>query len=194
MFKDMMKLFKKPQRYLGPSQVHTVLGYDNFSTPEELRDRMEHGYTMEITPDSPIKLGQKFERKCRGLYTRTTGTSVKRAHFVSKGRLGGIADGLIADNGGLEIKCQFNGRPPKVQFKHKVQAVAYMFLYQREWWDIIVCSIDTETEDVQAVIERIYWNSYRKTWNEKWLPCVTTYVESVSWHEPRPHHRPQPHH
>lgn len=178
-----MKLFKKPQKYLGPSQVHTVLGYDNFMTTDELRDRMENGYTIEIAPDSPLRLGQKYERKCRGLYIRTTGIPVKRAQFISKGRLGGIADGLVQD-GGLEIKCQFNGRPPKVQFKHKVQAVTYMHLYDREWWDIMVCSIDTEKEDVQAIIERVYRTSYHETWTNKWYPCIIEYMDSVNWHTP----------
>lgn len=178
-----MKLFKKPQRYLGPSQVHTALGYDNFMTPDELRERMEHGYVTDIQANSPLKLGQRYEKKCRGLYTRTTGIPVQKARFTFKGRLGGVADGLLCGNGGLEIKCQFNGRPPKVQFKHKVQAITYMYLYQREWWDIMVCSIDVETEDVKAVIERVHWGSYLNTWTEKWLPQAISFMESVNWHD-----------
>jgi hypothetical protein len=180
-----MKEFKRPQKMLGPSQVATVLGYSNFDTPDELRHKMENGYTREICPKR--NAGTRDEPRCRARYQSDTGSRVLRAPFVKDGagagavagsvsRFGGCGDGLIGKDGGLEIKCQYGDREPTVYFSHRVQAVAYMYLYKRQWWDIMVCSIRGET-----VVERIYWADYVGVWDSKWYPAIASFCESVNW-------------
>lgn len=173
---------KRPQKMLGPSQVSTVLGYSRFDTPDVLRNKMENGYTREIC--SKRVSGTRDEPRCRALYTKETGNTVIKCHFVKdetlNKRFGGCGDGLVGENGGLEIKCQYSGNEPNVYFDYKIQAIAYMYLYKRQWWDIMVCSIDNN-DSVNVVIERIYWNTYSQVWKEKWYPQIAAFCESIKW-------------
>lgn len=174
--------FKRPQKLLGPSQVSIVLGFSPFDTPDGLRDKLEHGYTRKVS--TACQSGIRDEPRCRAHYIKTQGTPVRRCPFARDAncRFGGCGDGLIGDDGGLEIKCQYQkgpGQGPKVYHDYKVQAVAYMYLYGRIWWDIMVCSINNNYCD--AVIERVYWKDYAETWRKDWYPKIRKFCESVNW-------------
>lgn len=184
-------MFRPPQKYLGPSQVCTVLGYNNFQTTEELQDRIQHGYT--VTPNPSLDFGQKYERAGIQAYIRATGHTVKRAGFAVDpqcGHFGGICDGLINDDpegpGGIEVKCTKGD--PVVYVSHKIQAVCYMYLYRRAWWDIAVCQINVhpDTDDatggiqsVRLAIKRIYWEDYKDTWEKKWYPKIRDFIRET---------------
>lgn len=174
--------YKRPQKMLGPSQVSAALGYSKFDTPETLRKKLEEGYTREIR--SSLSAGRRDEPRCRALYARETGAQVHRGRFMidpHNSRFGGICDGLIGKDGGVEIKCQYGTmEQPRVYFDYKLQAVAYMYLYGREWWDILVCRIDTE-DNVRVVIERLYWSSYQDKWENHWYPQICQFTAGVQW-------------
>lgn len=178
-----MKEFKRPQKMLGPSQVASVVGYSPFQTAEQLKHQMENGYTREIC--SKRTAGVRDESRCRSLYIKETGNRVHKCRFVKDGnlnkRFGGCGDGLVQPDGGLEIKCQYTGNSPKLHFTYKIQAVAYMYLYKQQWWDIMVCSINPSEDQVQALIERIYWKDYEQTWSDKWYPKIASFCNSVKW-------------
>lgn len=178
-----MKEFKKPQKMLGPSQVSTVLGYNQFDTIDELRKRMENGYVREIKKN--ITAGLNDEPRCRSLYEKEYNTHVDRCPFVKDPdcRFGGCGDGLVGMDGGLEIKCQYQLglHDPVIYFDHKIQAVAYMFLYKRQWWDIMVAKINKDVDSVQVVVERLYWSSYSDIWNNKWYPLIKDFCRSIKW-------------
>jgi hypothetical protein len=96
-------------------------------------------------------------------------------------RFGGCGDGLIGENGGLEIKCQYKGgRDPVVYIDYKLQAVSYMFLYKRQWWDIMVCSINHD-DGVEVIVERIYWSNYEDKWTKEWYDEIKQFCQSVHW-------------
>lgn len=177
-----MKEFKRPQKMLGPSQVVTVLGYSPFQTAEQLKDQMENGYLRDIC--SKRTAGTRDESRCRTLYIKETGNKVKKCNFVKdqdlNGRFGGCGDGLVDNDGGLEIKCQYTGQVPKLYFSYKLQAVAYMYLYKRQWWDIMVCSIDSN-DKAQVIIDRIYFKDYEQSWNNAWYPSICKFCYSVKW-------------
>lgn len=175
-------IFVKPQKMLGPSQVSVVLGYSPFLTASELRLRMEHGYEQDMTNEVFKEAGCKDEPRCRKLYTATYGLAVTKCPFVkdSQCRFGGYGDGLIGKDGGLEIKCQYN-KGPVMYFEYKVQAVAYMFLYKRQWWDIMVCHIDRNTDTADAIVERLYWKDYEQVWGDEWYPKIKEFCGSVKW-------------
>jgi hypothetical protein len=179
-----MMQYKNPQKFLGPSQVATVLGYNNYETMKDLRIKMEQGYTQPIK--DCMRAGVKHESSCRTLYARETSLKVRKAPFVVDplcSRLGGIADGLIGKDGGLEIKCQYSkpDQPPCMYFSYKIQSVVYMYLYKRDWWDIMVCKVK-DGADVNAIIERVYFADYENAW-KKWYPLICAFIESVKWHD-----------
>lgn len=174
-----MKQYKPPQKMLGASQVSSVLGVNKFLDCKTLKDRLENGYTRDIVP--ALQRGIKYESRVISIYQNNTGLTVNKAPFVELNRLGGCADGLIGKDGGIEVKCQFNDhRDPIVYHDYKIQSVAYMFLYKRTWWDIVVCRIDKD-ENVKVLIDRIYWKDYQHTWNDKWYPKITDFISNVQW-------------
>lgn len=177
-----MKEFRRPQKMLGPSQVSVVLGFNKFQTVEQLKDRIENGYIRDMCKKRTA--GTKDEERCRALYAKETNNRVYKCPFISDkecmNRFGGCGDGLVGNNGGVEIKCQYGERDPVIYFDHRVQAVAYMFLYEREWWDIIVCSIRSD-DSVEAIVDRIYWKDYNETWTNKWYPTIKQFCQSVDW-------------
>ena len=61
-----------------------------------------------------------------------------------------------------------------------MQSVGYMYLYKRDWWDVMVVAID-ESENVNSLIKRIYWKDYEQQWTTEWLPKITKFIETISW-------------
>lgn len=164
---------KKPQTYLGPSQVATILEKNPFTTPDELRANMEGGYLMEYTPS--IKKGNQQEETILAQYRKATGNRTAKPKFVTDNtcpRLGGIADALVGTDGGVEIKCS---QRSTVYLRYKIQAVTYMYLYRRAWWDIVVAT------DNDIVIQRIHWKDYEQTWKTSWFPKIVLFCASVKW-------------
>ena len=175
--------YKKPRKYLGPSDIHTVLGLSKFETSSELKNRMEKGATVKVTTQQ--QSGIRDESKCLALYKQNSdfkSTLFKPRFKVdnTNPRFGGIADGLIDKDGGIEIKCQYRDTPPILYENYIMQSVGYMHLYQREWWDIMVVAID-KSENVNSIIERIYWKDYEKVWNTEWLPKIKQFIATINW-------------
>lgn len=76
-------------------------------------------------------------------YESHAGVVVEQVGIVSHGRVSGSPDGLIAHDGGIEVKCPFNPRihdetlldgMPK---GHIPQVQGYMWLAERDWWDFV---------------------------------------------------------
>lgn len=171
-----IKIRKNPQKYLGPSQVPAVLGYDSFMNADELRDRIENGHVKIYT--SAQRCGIRKESGVIQQYQNQTSDQVQKAHFIVDTndcpRLGGIGDALVGTEGGLEVKC--SGRSD-VFMKYKIQAVCYMYLYHRRWWDIAVHNTGTE----QTEYTRLYWVDFRDTWYNYWYPKIIEFCNETSW-------------
>jgi len=177
-----------PQKMLGPSQVSVVLGYSKFQTREELQNRIENGTTEQQHKNDPKYRGCTDEPKALSLYRKYTGDTVHRCAFAvdpHNRRFGGIGDGLVGSDGGVEVKCQYGNRDPMVYMDHRIQAVCYMYLYRRPWWDIIVCSIaHNETQqsgNVSAIIERVYFADYQQIWDTEWYPAIRKFTDGIKW-------------
>lgn len=192
------------QKYLGPSQVHTALGYNKYEEPTKLKQKIEKGYDRKTVCSIYTELGKKYELDILKLYykeqRRTTKQPIRinKAKFAAVDRLGGFADGIVHGDpegvGGVEIKCQFTPEEeatsethfrPNIKLNYRLQAICYMFLYNLPWWDIVCCKMvmncDNHPISCNVEIERLYWKSYKEQWYTYWYPQLLEFIEDTEW-------------
>lgn len=107
--------------------------------------------------------GTEYEPVARMAYEAKTGAIVDETGFIhhpSITLVGGSPDGLIGDDGGIEIKCPFNaanhlktilnGMPEE----HMAQVQGLMWITGRQWWDFVSFSPNMP-EHLQLYVQRI---------------------------------------
>jgi hypothetical protein len=90
-----------------------------------------------------VERGSRLEPEARKMYEMLKGVTVQRAGFITtdNGRIGGSADGLVGDDGGLEIKCLYGKNHVGSLFErtisddHKPQVQGLLMISDRKWWD-----------------------------------------------------------
>lgn len=124
------------------------------------------GSPVESFKNAAMEWGTQHEPLARAAYEAVTGEDVQTVGFIkhkSLAWLGGSPDGLIGDDGGIEIKCPYvstvhvdtllNGMPSE----HMAQVQGNLWITGREWWDFI--SFDPRMpEHLQLHIQRIERN------------------------------------
>lgn len=182
----------KPQRYLGPSQLASCLGINQFMSAAELKNILETGYQKESSLS--MQCGINNEEKARKLYTSYTKLKISpcpwKNLFYNK-RIGGQGDGLIhSDNGivskGLEIKCHLNRDTPmsSVPDYYLVQVAAYMQIYLIDEWDFMSCCVNDKNEIYDYKITTVHWNDVKELWAIHWYPKIESFIQSVDWKLP----------
>lgn len=87
--------------------------------------------------------GHTYEDEARDAYTLITGNDVARVGFIRRGDIGWSPDGLIGDDGGLEIKtkqydlhleCLLKGEVPT---EHISQIQGGLLVSGRQWIDFV---------------------------------------------------------
>ena len=173
----------KPKKYLGPSQFACALELSPYQTSQQLKK------ILEVGDDTPrnyyTKFGINKEGVVRNLYSKVKHVNVKSANFITDvlcPRLGGISDGLIGKNGGLEIKCHVLEKNfcEEIPTHYLVQVVGYMFLYGRKWWDFMSCFFENDEVKKYKII-RVKWEDYEGIWFNNWYDKIVKYAESVAW-------------
>lgn len=178
-------------KYLGPSQVSTVLGYNKFQTAQQLADNICNGTKSKDTKFT--RKGRQYESKVIKEYRKHHLNLRVRsdAPFRSKSGIGGFADALVFDdhegNGGLEVKCQFKSEDcssvPVIYFNYKLQCLAYMYIYNCNWWDLACCRIILDEEDnpvnMHIKVNRIYAKDFKNKWIKDWLPRLKIFIDEV---------------
>jgi hypothetical protein len=104
------------------------------------------GAASDHFTSTAMQWGTDNEEGAERAYAARTGAIVERAGFVlhpSMEGVGGSPDGLIRNDGGIEIKCPFNsaihlrtildGMPEE----HKPQVQGLMWITDRAWWDFV---------------------------------------------------------
>jgi hypothetical protein len=87
--------------------------------------------------------GSELEDEARRFYELERDVEVQRIGFVTRddGRVGGSPDGLVGDDGGVEIKCP--SALQHVQYmlgedpEYFAQVQGYLYLTDRRWWDLL---------------------------------------------------------
>lgn len=108
---------------------------------ERLTGKPKEHYTNDA-----MQYGTEQEVFARIDYEAKTGAFVTETGFIESGEFemcGGSPDGLIDDDGGLEIKCPYNsaihlatwinGMP----IDHMAQVQGLMWITGRQWWDFV---------------------------------------------------------
>lgn len=131
--------FQKRRGRLTGSNVGAALGLNPYKSPDDVIRQMvreHHGAEPEFQGNVATQHGSFHEAGAQAEYTMETGRVVKETGFhVHEGLdwLGASPDGLVGDDGVVEIKCPFGQRdknPP--QFKTAEQQPHYYAQMQIE--------------------------------------------------------------
>lgn len=149
-FKDVLATIKT-------GEAATRRNYRAQLVVERLTGQKEEGYT-----NAAMAWGNETEPLARIAYECRTGLIVEQADFIDHPHLmaGASPDGLIGEDGGLEIKCPHqsavhietiqSGMPSE----HMAQVQGAMWITGRKWWDFV--SYDPRMpEHLQLYVQRI---------------------------------------
>lgn len=87
--------------------------------------------------------GNELEPQARALYELETGQQVTEVGFIDCGACGCSPDGLVGENGGIEIKCLDDKNHFHVLITEKIpsayewQVQMNLFVTRRKWWDVV---------------------------------------------------------
>lgn len=105
-------------------------------------------YTDTIAPsykNENMRIGNEEEDFARKAYELTTGCDVEQVTFgIYSDYVGASPDGLIGEDGGLEIKrktfekhCNLLCGIEKFESKYLWQCRMNMLVFDRQWWDLV---------------------------------------------------------
>lgn len=129
------------------SSVGAILGHAPYATRDDVMRRMVreyHGAPEEFEGNIATEYGTRNEAGALTEYQMETGNAVEQIGFVNYEHWAGCSpDGLIGENGGLEIKCPFGLRkdeapafkPLKEQPHYYDQIQFSLWVTGRKWWD-----------------------------------------------------------
>lgn len=101
------------------------------------------GNPTESYTNSFMERGHQLEEVARQLYTERTGNDVKQFGFIRKNNLGYSPDGVVGENGLIEIKTRLarlqaelliDGDVPST---HTAQCQGALYITGREWLDFV---------------------------------------------------------
>lgn len=155
--------------------IPTASKYDEIITPKTLKPsasaaKYRNQLLAEWLLGHPIdwggssafmERGTEMEPQARRFYEMHNDVDVEVVGFVlrSDERTGGSPDGLVGEDGGVEIKCPaihthigYMLDPSSFAAAYRGQVQGYMYLTDRAWWDLL--SYNPELPHVQVRIER----------------------------------------
>ena len=126
--------------------------------------------------------GVRLEPEARGRYEWETGNSVDEVGIIVHPKYPFIScspDGLVGDNGGIEIKSRISlkshldSQRRGLPSEHKPQVLSSLWITGREWWDFVsyFCNNGTTMIDIhRAEPDEEYFNKLEtkclKFWGE----------------------------
>lgn len=155
------------------SRFHDVLTKGRGKDAEFGKTAMSYAYEIvaqkltgekkqEVTSSS-MEWGKKWELSAIRFYQRKTFRLVKETGYVAlNDDVGGSPDGLIGDDGGLEIKCPYNSAihlstllKKEVPKEYVPQVQGYMWVTDRQWWDFASFDTRYQRDADKMVIVRV---------------------------------------
>jgi len=122
----------------------------------ELLAEWATGYPADWGSTDFAERGKELEPEARDYYELQTDTEVQQVGFVLRddGMVGASPDGLVADPGGLEIKCFGAKHHVAVLLGEPfatLQVQGSLWVCEREWWDVLAYN-----PEMPSRIERVY--------------------------------------
>lgn len=125
---------------------------------ELLADKYSKESENYSSPD--MDRGNDLENVARTLYELQTGEYIEQVGFVELDEYSGASpDGLIGEEGGIEIKCQNDKNhfhtlmTGKIETKYEWQIQMNLYVTGRKWWDYVGFNPNFEKD---LYIKRIY--------------------------------------
>lgn len=129
----------------------------------------------------PMERGIDIEPEARRWYEMERGLDVREVGFclTDDGRFGCSPDGLVGEEGGLELKCPllkthvgYLTGPKEIPGEYKAQVHGCLIVTEREWWDFLSYAPglppfmlrvvpDSFTHELRVALE-IFWSNYQE--------------------------------
>jgi len=175
---------RKYRKFLGPSQFATVLDLDEYQSKEALREEIENGYIPKDT--YATQFGNDNESVALYYYQKLHKVSVEKAKFVvdpNHPRIGGICDGLLNSETGLEIKCHVkdDNLLTQIPIKYLIQIAGYMYLYKRKKWILVSNIFNPDKTLKKYTTLEVTWDEVKDRWNLEWYPNILQFAKDVKW-------------
>lgn len=144
---ELYKLMKRSRDGKEPGKVAEGYIFDKLA--EELTNGTILDYTQLDTKE--VRWGHRWEPVARELYETQMGVNVELCGFVEWSRMfGGSPDGLVGEDGGIEIKCPYNtavhaqylllASPEELQAlkpEYYAQIQGNLLATGRQWFDFV---------------------------------------------------------
>jgi hypothetical protein len=124
-----------------------------------------HSLDTESEASQFMQRGTALEAEARASYEFQSGNTVQQIGFIEHDQyIGGSPDGLIGDDGGLEIKCleyvHHVGMLLTPDVEHAMQVQGLLWITDRKWWDIwyynpMLPSVQLRVERDEEIIEKL---------------------------------------
>lgn len=103
------------------------------------------GEPADTYTNAAMDRGSEMEPEARAFYELERDAEVRQVGFVTRddGLCGCSPDGLVGDDGGVELKCPLPGTQigylleGKIPAKYVPQVQGNIYLCEREWWDFV---------------------------------------------------------
>lgn len=197
---------------LGRLGIPTASQFDRILTPKTRKASAGvHSYRAELLAEwlmgQPLdwgtsawmERGTELEDEARRWYEMDRGVDVAQVGVALRddGMVGGSPDGLVGEDGGLEIKCPAAVQHVKYllgvdELAHVGQVQGYLYLTGRQWWDVlsynpelpaVVRRVERDEDYLEALVplldalvaqvleDRAAWESYRvpRPWQEEYI-------------------------
>src|SRR6185312_1102384 len=161
---------RKYRKFIGPSQISTALGVDEYQSAEDLKKEIEEGYIPYDTYATTH--GKTHESIALYYYQKLHKVKISPAKFtvdtINK-RIGGIGDGLINSDVGIEIKCHVSEKNllRKLPLKYLIQMAGYMYLYKRKKWVLMSCAFNKDHTLSKYKIFEVTWDEVKDSWEKE---------------------------
>ena len=118
-------------------------------------------HEVESYVNEHIERGIELEPLAREIYELEKGVKVEQVGFIEKDGAGCSPDGLIGEEGGLEIKCLSNKKYidvladglKGVDTKYIWQVQMTLLITGRKWWDLMIYNPDIPRSNIIFRIE-----------------------------------------
>lgn len=101
------------------------------------------GVPQETYKNEAMEMGNETESFAREHYEKATGVKVEQVGFIKWGEIGASPDGLVGDDGCIEIKCPYNSThlgyiiKKKLPSTYNAQVQGLLWVCERKWCDFI---------------------------------------------------------
>lgn len=135
------------------SRIGAILGLNPYSKREDVMREMVREYfgaEREFTGNDATDYGTEHEPVAIQDYELKTGNDVKSVGFIEDQTyswLGVSPDGLIGEDGGVEVKCPYSQKLFSIHDKpyYYAQVCLCLAVTCRKWWDFVVWTPDEMT-------------------------------------------------